>query len=91
MLDQHAEGQGWQTGTGGLEPPLGRGVNLQIEVESLDPLIERLVSAEYPILIPPEENWYRVAHTLSGNREFLVQDPDGYLLRFSQHLGTKPA
>lgn len=33
MLDQHAEGQGWQMGR--LEPPFGRGINLQIEVESL--------------------------------------------------------
>lgn len=89
MLDQHAEGQGWQTG--GLEPPLGRGVNLQIEVESLEPLLSRLAGASYPLYVPPEENWYRVADVQSGNREFLVQDPDGYLLRFSEHLGTKPA
>ncbi|HAT7741725.1 TPA: VOC family protein, partial [Vibrio vulnificus] len=27
---------------------------------------------------------------LSGQKEFLVQDPDGYLLRFSQYLGEKP-
>lgn len=24
-----------------------------------------------------------------GNKEFLVQDPDGYLLRFSEDLGEK--
>ena len=54
-------------------------------------MLERLADASYPLFVPPEENWYRVADTLSGNREFLVQDPDGYLLRFSQHLGTKPA
>ena len=33
MLDQYAEGQGWNV-LGGLEPPLGRGINLQIEVDS---------------------------------------------------------
>ena len=26
---------------------------------------------------------------LLGNKEFLVQDPDGYLLRFSEDLGEK--
>jgi hypothetical protein len=25
-----------------------------------------------------------------GDRELLVQDPDGYLLRFSQYLGERP-
>ena len=90
MLDQHAEGQGWGT-PGGLEPPLGRGINFQIEVEHLEPILTRLAGADHPLFVPPEENWYRVADKLSGNREFLVQDPDGYLLRFSEHLGTKPA
>ena len=36
-----------------------------------------------------EENWYRQGNRLLGNKEFLVQDPDGYLLRFSEDLGEK--
>ena len=36
-----------------------------------------------------EENWYRQDDKLLGNKEFLVQDPDGYLIRFSQDLGEK--
>ncbi len=32
---------------------------------------------------------YRQDNKLLGNREFLVQDPDGYLLRFSEDLGVK--
>ena len=36
-----------------------------------------------------EENWYRQDEYLLGNKEFLVQDPDGYLLRFSEDLGKK--
>jgi len=89
MLDQHAEGQGWQAGA--LEPPFGRGINLQIEVTSLAPMLERLANASYPLFVPPEENWYRTGKVLSGSRELLVQDPDGYLLRFSEHLGAKSA
>lgn len=90
MLDQHAEGRGWGA-TGRLERPYGRGINLQIEVETVEPLLARLAQAEYPLFVEPEENWYRTGDVLSGNLEFLVQDPDGYLLRFSQHLGEKPA
>jgi hypothetical protein len=26
-----------------------------------------------------------------GNRQFVVADPDGYLLRFHEALGTRPA
>ena len=90
MLDQYAEGQGWGE-TGKLEPPLGRGINLQIEVEKLEPILKRLAEADYPLFVPPEENWYRQEDELHGNLEFLVQDPDGYLLRFSEYLGSKPA
>jgi len=90
MLDQHAEGRGWGE-TGPLEPSFGRGINLQIEVASLDPLLERLANAACSLFVLSEENWYRQDSVLHGNREFLVQDPDGYLLRFSEYLGTKPA
>ena len=37
----------------------------------------------------PEENWYRRENELLGNKEFLIVDPDGYLLRFSQDIGFK--
>jgi hypothetical protein len=36
-----------------------------------------------------EDHWYRQGSVLLGCREFLVQDPDGYLLRFSQDIGEK--
>jgi catechol 2,3-dioxygenase-like lactoylglutathione lyase family enzyme len=90
MLDQIAQGVGWQTGAV-LERPFGRGINLQIEVADVEPMLARLAEADYPLFVQPEENWYRTGEVLSGVREFLVQDPDGYVLRFSQHLGEKPA
>ena len=36
-----------------------------------------------------EENWYRQDDKMLGNKEFLIQDPDGYLLRFMEDLGEK--
>ncbi|MDR1949360.1 MAG: hypothetical protein LBQ38_08210, partial [Spirochaetaceae bacterium] len=36
-----------------------------------------------------EENWYKVNNKKIGNKEFLVQDPDGYLLRFSEDMGER--
>ena len=35
--------------------------------------------------------WYDMGGgTQSGSSEFLVQDPDGYLLRFAEPLGERP-
>ncbi|CAB3629036.1 hypothetical protein LMG26840_00581 [Achromobacter dolens] len=35
--------------------------------------------------------WYRSDAIEVGVRQFLVQDPDGYLLRFSAWVGDRPA
>ena len=37
-----------------------------------------------------EEKWYRRDGFEVGNRQILVQDPDGYLLRFTEDLGERP-
>lgn len=74
-----------------LEYPYGRGINLQIEVAEIAPLYERVQASGAPIYLPIEDTWYRRDDALLGNRQFIVQDPDGYLLRFFEHLGSKPA
>ena len=78
----------WSTGK--LETPFGRGINFQIEVDKIQPILDKLKKHNYPIFVEPKENWYRQDNKLLGNKEFLVQDPDGYLLRFSEDIGTKP-
>ncbi|WP_156899359.1 hypothetical protein [Pleomorphomonas koreensis] len=42
------------------------------------------------ILIPMEERWYRQKDEEAGNRQFVLVDPDGYLLRFFTNLGRRP-
>ena len=79
----------WQTGP--LEYPYGRGINFQIKTDNLQQLLDNLKRDNYPLKDEPEENWYRVNGLLRGVREFNVMDPDGYLLRFSQDIGTKTA
>ena len=79
----------WKTGE--LEPPLGRGLNLQMEVARLQPLLDRLAAAKWPLWRPVEERWYRAGAVEHGQRQVLVQDPDGYLLRFCEVLGERPA
>ena len=88
MLDQINRGRTWATGA--LEPPLGRGINFEVQVENLDTALQRIMSAGWPIFVEPEEEWYRACDIEIGVRQFLVQDPDGYLLRLQQEIGERP-
>jgi ABC-type nitrate/sulfonate/bicarbonate transport system substrate-binding protein/predicted enzyme related to lactoylglutathione lyase len=73
------------------EHPRGRGINFQIAVTDIRPLLERISAAGFPLFRDPAEHWYRAGDVEYGEREFLIQDPDGYLLRFSSGLGERPA
>ena len=79
----------WEPGH--MERPFGRGINFQIKVERLSPLLDALSAAGWTLFENPAEAWYRTGNREGGQREFLVQDPDGYLLRFAESLGTRPA
>ena len=88
MIDQIDKGRTWKTGK--FEYPLGRGINFQIEVDKMQPLLDNLKRCKIKLFLEPEEKWYRKENNQEGNKQFLVQDPDGYLLRFFEDLGTKP-
>jgi catechol 2,3-dioxygenase-like lactoylglutathione lyase family enzyme len=88
MIEQPA-GRRWLTGE--LTRPFGRGINLQIEVSAIDALHDKCRTEQVPIFLAPEKKEYRRGDSLLRCRQFLVQDPDGYLLRFQQRLGTVPA
>ncbi|MXP65517.1 VOC family protein [Roseomonas sp. M0104] len=74
-----------------LEHPLGRGINFQIETRGLAPILAALEDEGWPLFRPVAEAWYRAGTLEAGQRQLLVQDPDGYLLRFIESLGTRPA
>ena len=84
MLDQIGLGRTWETGP--LEPPLGRGMNLQCKISALDPLLDRLRAAGLSLYRPVETKTYRVGDRDATQRQFCVQDPDGYLLRFCEDV-----
>lgn len=69
--------------------PFGRGLNLQVEVDDVDALYERVRATNAPIFLPMEERWYRREGEEVGNRPFVLTDPDGYVLRFYQNLGVR--
>jgi hypothetical protein len=59
-------------------------------VSSLSPILDALASASIALFRPVEERWYRIGAVEGGNRQVLVQDPDGYLLRFFEDMGERP-
>jgi catechol 2,3-dioxygenase-like lactoylglutathione lyase family enzyme len=87
MIDELGKGRDWKTAE--FNYPLGRGINFQIEVQSIDPILSRLKQANINLFLEVEEKWYRKDDHEVGSRQFLVQDPDGYLLRFAEDLGRK--
>lgn len=87
MIDAMNKGRTWRTGNFGY--PLGRGINFQIEVDKINPLLINLKRNKIKLFSQPEEKWYRKGKEYVGNKQFLVQDPDGYLLRFFEDIGVK--
>jgi catechol 2,3-dioxygenase-like lactoylglutathione lyase family enzyme len=70
----------WETGD--MHTPFGRGVNFQFSTDELDTIIEKLTKAGISLYEPKHEKWRDIGGVKIGSTEFLVQDPDGYLLRF---------
>ncbi|MCM3006141.1 bleomycin resistance protein [Priestia koreensis] len=69
----------WETGE--LVHPYGRGINFQIAVTNIEALFSRIQKHNVPLFRDMMVNTY------SGytQKEFILQDPDGYLLRFSEN------
>jgi len=79
----------WSTGP--FELPLGRGINFKIFVEDPQAMRDRIASSGWPIFEDMTEEWPVQNGISRGYRQFLVQDPDGYLVRFAKKLGARTA
>lgn len=75
--------------SGKLEAPFGRGINLEIKTDRIDDLFGRVQQSNTHIFLHIEEKWYRADDVELGIRQFIVMDPDGYMLRFSQDIGKR--
>lgn len=75
--------------SGPLEPPFGRGINCEIQTIRINKLYDHVQKAGATIFLPIEDKWYRVNQIEICNRQFIVLDPDGYMLRFSEYLGER--
>ena len=71
----------WNTGK--LEYPFGRGINISMSIDNVIDYYNKLVNNNIKMYKDLMLNKYRVDDYEYEDIEFLIQDPDGYLLRFN--------
>jgi catechol 2,3-dioxygenase-like lactoylglutathione lyase family enzyme len=84
--DGEFEAGEWRTAD--LEFPYGRGVSFQVNVADVVATHARIVDAGYTVKVGLHERAYRVGESAIRLRQFLVMDPDGYLIRPAQPLSS---
>ena len=80
MMFEQVNGN-WSVGA--LEYPFGRGVNFEMTVSNVDYIYNSVLYAGITPFREISVNHYRNGDEDIVQKEFLVQDPDGYLLRFT--------
>ncbi|MEM7640349.1 MAG: VOC family protein [Pseudomonadota bacterium] len=81
MLEQVGE-KSWLTSE--LTHPFGRGVNFQIQVAEVTPFYEACLQTAAVIKVPLERREYETGDRTIIQTQFVVQDPDGYLIRLAE-------
>ncbi|MCL2846584.1 MAG: VOC family protein [Firmicutes bacterium] len=72
----------WETAK--PEYPFGRGMNISMSVKSVGAIHKRAADCGYPIFRGIEDYEYRMDNKMLYGKEFLILDPDGWLLRFTE-------
>jgi catechol 2,3-dioxygenase-like lactoylglutathione lyase family enzyme len=72
---------------GDIEPPFGRGLHFQIMTTGLAKLYDTCKINGVLIFREWEDAWYRADDHYLGQSQFIICDPDGYMLRFAEDLG----
>ena len=72
---------GWNIGE--LIYSLGRGINFSIAVDDIEGLYKLVKTLNLEIYRELNRSIYQVNGTEETQTEFLIQDPNGYLLRFT--------
>lgn len=83
MIEQLSKNT-WKSGE--MRPPFGRGLHFQIMTTGLEELYDSCKTNNVKIFREPEDAWYRADDLYVGQRQFVICDPDGYMLRFAEEL-----
>lgn len=79
MLEENNEN--WNIGK--LEYPYGNGINISMSIADVEKKYVELKNNNIKIFLDLEKHEYKVDNKIYEDIEFLIQDPDGYLLRFN--------
>ena len=71
----------WNVGE--MEYPFGRGINISMSISDVEELYKKLKNKNIKMFLDLEIHEYKVNDEIYKDKEFLIQDPDGYLLRFN--------
>lgn len=71
----------WNVGE--MEYPFGRGINISMSISDVEELYKKLKNKNIKMFLDLEIHEYKVNEKIYKDKEFLIQDPDGYLLRFN--------
>lgn len=81
FMFEEIHSDGWNVAS--LEYPLGRGINFSISCSDVEKLYEVVKNSKVKIYRELKETIYLCDGNQKIQKEFLIQDPDGYLLRFT--------
>lgn len=70
----------WNVGK--MDYPFGRGINFEMTISDVDAVYERIEKAGIKLFRKMEVKDYECGNETVHQKQFLIQDPDGYLLRF---------
>lgn len=79
MIEQ--QNDNWNVGE--MEYPFGRGINISMSISDVEKLYKELKNKNIKMFLDLEIHEYKVNDEIYKDKEFLIQDPDGYLLRFN--------
>ena len=71
----------WNVGE--MKYPFGNGINISMTVSDIDSFYESIISKKIVLFRKIKTSKYRVDDIIYEDKEFLLQDSDGYLLRFN--------
>ena len=71
----------WNVGE--MKYPFGNGINISMTVSDIDSFYESIISKKVVLFRKIKTSKYRVDDIIYEDKEFLLQDLDGYLLRFN--------
>lgn len=79
MIEENNEN--WNVGK--MEYPFGNGINISMSIKDVENKYKELKNKNIKFFLDLEIHEYKVDNEIFKDSEFLLQDPDGYLLRFN--------